>query len=139
MASFTDRKKRKWIVSVSIPLARKVKQALDVDILNVQTGLPALSADPLLLCDVLYVLCREQADRLKVTDEEFGECLAGDVLEQACDAYVEALISFSPPRRGRILSSMQTTAVELETTLAGLAEKKIPEAVKRLREAVSGS
>ena len=63
MARFTDNQQRIWIVYVDVPIARKIRDLLDVNILNLQEALPQLAADPILLVDVLYVLCREQVNQ----------------------------------------------------------------------------
>lgn len=139
MARFKDNRGREWVVYIDIPAARRIRKTLDVDILNIDEGLSVLSADPILLCDVLYLLCQTEADSRGVSDEEFGEALIGEALEDACDAFVEALINFSPPRRRKVLQTMQETAITLEKTLVGIAEKKIPEALKQVQQVVSGN
>lgn len=139
MAKFTDNKQREWSLEIDIPLAREIRQRLSVDILNFETGLPAISQDPILLCDVLYLLCRKQAEQRKIGDEDFGRGLVGDAIGDACDAFVEALINFSPSRRRKILTTMQQTAVSLETMLAGLAETKIPTAIQELQQLIGPS
>ena len=139
MAVFIDNQKREWNLYIDIPIARKIRTVLDVDILDIQEGLTAVSEDPILLCDVLYMLCQEQAESLGVSDEQFGQALVGEAIESACSAFVEALMDFSPPRRRKILQAMQTTAVTLEETLAGLAETKIPHALQKIQDVLHGS
>jgi hypothetical protein len=60
-----------------------------------------LSDDPVLLCDVVYALCKPQADQQNITDEQFGEAMAGDAIDAAVTALVEELVNFtrSPQRR----------------------------------------
>ena len=106
MAVFIDNQKREWNLYIDIPIARKIRTVLDVDILDIQEGLTAVSEDPILLCDVLYMLCQEQAESLGVSDEQFGQALVGEAIESACSAFVEALMDFSPPRRRKILQAM---------------------------------
>lgn len=139
MASFTDNQKREWTFHVDIPLARQVRQELGVDILDIEQGLRRLAGDPILLCDVLYLLCRRQADERQVSDEDFGRALVGESLEQSCEAYFEALLSFSPPRQREILTTMQTAGRALEEALTGIATQKIPEAIQRMRSLTGGN
>ena len=139
MASFRDNSGREWHLEFTIPSARRIRKLLGVDVLNFEDCLPRLSADPILLCDVLFLLVEEQAARLGVTDEQFGESLAGEALESACDAFVESLIHFFPPRRREVLKAMQQAAATLEQTLTGLAETKIPLALQQIQSLVSGS
>jgi regulator of extracellular matrix RemA (YlzA/DUF370 family) len=46
-------------------------------------------------------LCKDQADKQSITDEDFGRALSGDVITQAADAFVEELIDFFPDARAR--------------------------------------
>jgi hypothetical protein len=50
-----------------------------------------LSTDPLLLGDVLFAICKPQADQQQITDEAFGEGLAGNSIDDATGALLEAL------------------------------------------------
>lgn len=98
--SFTDTAGRSWAVSVNVASLKRVKEALGVDLADVvgEDGgvIARLASDPALLVDVLYVLCRSQAAETGVSDEQFGEAMSGDVLADATDAFVEALIQFFP-------------------------------------------
>jgi len=60
-----------------------------------------LIADPVLLVDVLYVVCKEQADDANVTDEQFGRSMAGDAVDAATRAFLEELADFTPSPRDR--------------------------------------
>ena len=50
---------------------------------------------------MLYCLCKDQADKQSISDENFGRALAGDAITQAADAFVEELIDFFPDARAR--------------------------------------
>lgn len=139
MSTFTDNQGREWHLELTIPEARRIRKLLGIDILNFDAALPQLSADPILLCDVLFLLVEEQATRQQVTDDQFGSALVGQALESAADAFVEALINFFPPRRQKLLQTMQQTARELDLALTGLAENQIPDAIQKLRRLTSGS
>lgn len=60
-----------------------------------------LIRDPVLLCDVVYAVCKPEADALNVSDENFGKAMAGDAIEHATKALLEELVLFSPSRQGR--------------------------------------
>jgi hypothetical protein len=64
-------------------------------------SLSKLVSDPVTLADVLYCLCKDQADKQSITDEDFGRALAGDAITLAADAFVEELIDFFPDARAR--------------------------------------
>jgi hypothetical protein len=64
-------------------------------------SLSKLVSDPVTLADVLYCLCKDQAEKQSISDEDFGRALAGDAITQAADAFVEELIDFFPDARAR--------------------------------------
>ena len=51
--------------------------------------------------DVLYVVCKRQADSAGVTDEQFGRAMAGDAVDAATKAFLEELADFTPSPRDR--------------------------------------
>jgi hypothetical protein len=93
-----DGKKRSWEVSVSVTTLNQVKSLLGIDLLTIidkdSPLLTRLIEDPVLLCNLLYVTVKEQADALKITDEEFGRGLSGDTLDDATRAFLEGLACF---------------------------------------------
>jgi len=105
MTTFSDNAGRAWDVVVHVLAVKRVRAALGVDLYRLVDdglkGLGELLADPVLLVDVLYVLCREAAESSGVSDEDFGRSLAGDALERAAQAFLEALTDFFPDRRAR--------------------------------------
>jgi hypothetical protein len=98
MKKFTDSAGREWAVSITIGAVKRLKGLLDVDLMNLQEGDPPLLArlgtDAILLCDTIFVLVKPQADKLGVSDVEFGESLGGDVILAAQTAFWEELQSF---------------------------------------------
>ncbi len=115
MKSFTDNERRSWMVEVNIQSIKRVKGLLDVDLMDaLESGLvDRFIRDPVLLCDVIYVVCKAEADERGVTDEEFGRAMAGDAIEHATIALLEEIVSFSPNPRdraalGRVLAAMRS-------------------------------
>lgn len=103
MKSFQDIHKRAWNVEVTVSTIKRVRGLVGVDLLDVLGGklIDRLSIDPILLADVLYAVCKPQADELKITDEQFGHALAGDAIEHATVALLDELVSFCPSPRDR--------------------------------------
>ena len=98
MRTFKDNLGRTWPIEVHVTSVRRVRDLVGVDLLSLGTtdgGLYAkLAEDPVLLCNVLYVLCRDEADHRGVTDEEFGKGLAGQAIDDATAALLEELTAF---------------------------------------------
>ena len=92
MKTFRDNKRRVWTIEVNVAAIKRVRglckvdlnSIVEVDSENRPTArlLEQLSSDPVLLVDVLYAICKPEADKQGVTDEEFGEAMAGDAIEQ---------------------------------------------------------
>ena len=119
MRSFEDSTGRKWTVAINVDAVKRVKALLGVDLLEAVEGslLERLIGDPVLLCDILFVVCKPQADAAGVTDEQFGQAMAGDAIDAATGAFLEALVDFFPPSRRRVLR----LALEKVRKLEGMA------------------
>ena len=98
MKTFKDNAGRTWTVDVNIATVKRVKSLLKIDLTDAVEGklLDRFILDPILLCDVIYVICKPEADKEKITDEQFGLAMAGDAIEHATEALLEELIEFFP-------------------------------------------
>jgi hypothetical protein len=105
MHSFVDNSQRTWEVAINVAAVKRIRGLLGIDLYSlVDDGFKSLSklvSDPVTLADVLYCLCKDQADKQSITDEDFGRALAGDAITLAADAFVEELIDFFPDARAR--------------------------------------
>ena len=120
MKAFKDNASRTWEVEVTTAAVKRVRGLIDVDLVaGTLSGdlLDRLADDPVLLCDLIYALCRPQADREGVSDEDFGRAMAGDAIEQATAALLEELVGFFPSPKRRILRK----ALDKMETLQGVA------------------
>ena len=122
MRNFIDSSGRVWVVDINVATVKRVKALAQINLLEVVQGelIERLSTDPVLLADVLYAVCQPQALREQVSDEAFGQALAGDVIDRATTALLEGLIEFFPEPRRRLLEKatakyrqVQTKALEL--------------------------
>ncbi len=103
MKTFTDNAGRTWSVAINVDAIKRVRGLLDVDLLEILDGqlIERLYRDPVLLCDVVYAVCKPEADMREISDEEFGRAMAGDAIEHATRALLEELVLFSPSPRDR--------------------------------------
>jgi len=103
MKTFNDNAGRTWTIAINVDAIKRVRSLLDVDLLEIVEGklIEKLIRDPVLLCDVVYAVCKPEADAKGVTDEEFGRAMAGDAIEHATKALLEDLVGFSPSPRDR--------------------------------------
>ena len=103
MRTFKDTEGREWQIAVNVNTVKRVRASLDIDLLAIEDGklLERLHRDPVLLCDVLFVVCKPQVEQRSLTDEDFGAALAGDAIEHATVALLEDLVDFSPSPKDR--------------------------------------
>lgn len=105
MKTFTDNDERSWDVAINVAAVKRVRDLTGVDLLEIVDGtlIEKLIRDPILLCDIVYAVCKPQADERDpvVSDEEFGRAMAGDAIEHATTALLEELVSFCPSPRDR--------------------------------------
>ena len=115
--AFTDAAGRAWRVELNVSSIKRVKALTGVDIPRLTADhcrpLAELLGDVVKLADVLYALVKGDADRLAVSDEDFGRALSGEVIELAANALVRALCDFFPRQRV-VLRSLIAKAEEVE-------------------------
>jgi len=138
--TFTDNAGRTWTVTINVDAIKRVRSLLHINLLDVLDDgcklLAELHDDPVLLVDVLYCLCKPEADAQNVTDEEFGRGMSGDALLQAANALFEELSDFFPQAQQRaamkeLLKKTETVVERLldhaETTIADLDPESVAE------------
>ncbi|GAA4447064.1 hypothetical protein [Novipirellula rosea] len=127
MQKFIDRRGRVWIVDIDNTTLRRVKALTDVRLLDAIDGdlITQISSDPLLLGDVLFAICKPQADQQDVDDEAFAEGLAGDAIDEACKAVVDALVAYFPESRRRLLRKAADKQRLIETRGLEAIERRL--------------
>lgn len=153
MQTFKDNAGRSWTVSIDVDAVRRVRGGLNINLTSTDFSkvLEQLLSDPVLLCDVLFVICKPEADRNGVSDVDFGRAMAGDAIETATRALLDELANFTPNPRDRArvkkviqalyqLTEKTRDAVErrldgqileaqtaVEKTISGLSSGRLPE------------
>ena len=117
MKTFTDNAARAWTIQVNVDALKRVKSLLDVDLMEAVDGklLQRMLDEPILLCDIIYALCKPQADAASVTDEDFGRAMAGDAIDNATQALLEELVDFFPQRRRALLTKVLDKLKKLDS------------------------
>lgn len=138
MAKFTDQDGREWVLRVNRGTVKAVREALDIDLVDI-TGdtVKRLYDDLIARVDVLWVLCRDEAEKRGVTDEQFGVALVGASVDAGYMSLVEAIADFSPSH-GRVIRAVAEKANRVATAAQDMALKTLadPATDKRLMEAM---
>ena len=127
MQKFIDRRGRVWIVDIDNTTLRRVKALTDVRLLDAIDGdlVSRISSDPLLLGDVLFAICKSQADQQNVDDESFAEGLAGNSIDDACKALVDALVAYFPESKRRLVRKAADKQTLIETRGLAMIEQRL--------------
>ena len=130
MRSFKDNAGRQWSVEINVAALKRVRGLTGTDLMQVIEGtlIEKLIRDPVLLCDVVYAICKPEADTRTppVSDEEFGKAMAGDAIEAATTAVLEELVSFCPSPRDRAnLGRVLQATTKVMERARDLVQKKL--------------
>ncbi len=135
MKAFKDKGGVVWELEVTVGVVKRVRAVLKIDLAKFdETLYLRLSEDPVLLVDLLWVICEKQAQGRKVTDEQFGEGLAGDAIEEATTALLEAIADFFPGPKRSLFQKVISKTASIERTTSKLAIAKMDD--PRLQEAM---
>ena len=139
MHSFTDEKGRTWSVVVTVDTVRRVRQLAGVDLMLVLKGtlLEELAGDPVKLVDVLFAICKPQADAAKVTDQDFAEGLAGDSIDHATMALLGGIADFFPGPTRRLLRQLIDAGRANQEKIGALMEHRVTKAIAQMDAAAS--
>lgn len=141
MKTFRDNAGRTWTVSINVDAIRRVRNLLEVDLLEAAEGklLERLMGDPVMLCDVIYCICKPEADAQDVTDEEFGRAMAGDAIDAATTALLEDLVDFFPGPKRLLLSKALQKLRKLEEMTLEAARVRLDSPIleERMRRALA--
>jgi len=151
MRTFRDNAGRSWNLALNVYAVKKVRDLLGLDLLDLGGSdkpgeglLYRLIADPVLLVDVLYVVCRDQADSASVTDEQFGRAMGGDAIDAATRAFLEELADFTPSPRDRararkVIEATWKLIDRAQDLLDAKAEKELPAAIEAAMSVLGSS
>jgi hypothetical protein len=146
MRTFRDNAGRNWSVAVNVDAVRRLRTMAGVDLMELVQSDPAedsrkrpllerLLRDPILLADLLYVLCKEEADKLGVSDAEFGRALYGKVIVAARTALLEEIADFFPDegraiqrQADKLLGAYRKLIEQVDLRVQGYDEDQLVEA-----------
>lgn len=116
MATFKDAMGREWNVALDGPKIRAVRQQCEG--LDPITGeaYERLHGDPLLLADVLAVLCAEQIAAKQIPADNFRAEIKGDAIDAATKAFLDAQLDFSPSSQREVLRAVAARMAKVRET-----------------------
>ncbi|MDE2100053.1 MAG: hypothetical protein KGL39_22555 [Patescibacteria group bacterium] len=138
MHIITDSQGQTWELSISVGSIRRVRALTraageEIDLLRPELGEPPLAerlTDPCFVCDLAWCLVKPQADALAITDEQFGERMAGTAIGQAMTALYEELIDFFRSTGRQHLAEMLTQHRQIVQTIVDQIARQVKDKVQ---------
>lgn len=126
---WTDSNGQDWSTTVTVTTVRRVQELTGVLLTDAADSnlIDRLYSDVILLCNVLYAVSKNQASERGILAEQFGELLAGETIDKACDSLMTDIVYFFPNSRRPIVQRMREVATKLEAAKIGLMETKMSE------------
>jgi hypothetical protein len=150
MREFRDDQGRPWMVAITVAAAERVRGLVTVDVTedveqsdgsvsrqtrkapldiidtsSIANTLQILRSQYGTVGEVLYAICRKQADEKKVSREDFLDGLRGDAIEAGVKAIEEELVDFFPPRLRKMVGLLATKMDEVATQMLDQAEARM--------------
>jgi len=117
---FKDNLDREWIVDINVTSIKRVR-TLTEDEVNLFAAcskkerlMEKLSTDPELLCNVVYCLCKPQAEERQLSEDDFGEAMSGEAIDSATAAVLEGLALFFRKGQRRLIQAATAKMEKLE-------------------------
>ena len=126
--TFTDSLNRNWEIGLTLGDCRTIRTATKIELGDASKvgDLANLVNAPEKLGEVLWLLSKEQAEAMGVTQDEFNRGLDGDALQAGWKAIVEAFIAFCP---SSVRDTVRNAFLQVENTME-LASKAIEKSLK---------
>ena len=132
MKTFNDKDGRVWELALTLDSAIRVKDALDIDLLQPEKGDPPLitrlGTDEMLLGAVICALLGDQFDSHGLSEHEVRKSFDGRTLMAAQTAFYEELVDFFQ-NRGR---ADRAGAIAKQAEIIHLATKQIAEKIDKI-------
>lgn len=136
MRIFKDATGVEWELRANVASFKRVRDLTGISLYAaLHPDTLARIADPLTLGEVLYAMCRPQAQERRLDAEAFGERLAGDAVENATRALLEELPDFFPgAQRDALRQVVDATlrAATIHEQNAGAALEQLKKALEKL-------
>jgi hypothetical protein len=149
MKCFKDNQNRNWTIVVNVAAVKRVRSLLEINLLDVVKLdeknrpnvdlLEQLASDPILLCDVIYCICKPEADTQNISDEDFGMAMSGDAIEHATTALLEELVDFFPEAKRLVLRKLMNAGEKVKHQMEKALKMELdnPQLEKELEKQVT--
>lgn len=108
MHTFNDKEDREWALDLNITTLKRVRDLCGVNLAAYSGNLyRQIAEDPVLLCNIIFAMCRDRFEELGLTEDQFGAAMGGDTIDAATTALLEEIRDFCPsPARRKLLGEL---------------------------------
>lgn len=105
MATFKDQQGKEWELRIDVLLIEQIRED-DPQFLKGEPTetISRVDDDPVLLCGVVWILCKEQANARGIDQKAFYAGLFGEAIAGASKALTDAILSFIQPRQRELIA-----------------------------------
>ena len=132
MKTFNDKDGRVWELELTLDSAIRVKDVLDIDLLQPEKGDPPLitrlGTDEMLLGAVICTLLGDQFEKHDVSEQDVRRAMDGATIMAAQTAFYEELVDFFQ-HRGR---ADRAGAIAKQAEVISLATKQIADKIDKI-------
>jgi hypothetical protein len=130
MATFTDFANHEWQVVITCDTEIQLSRRLDVHLSDcIATKFESVAtwiSKSIDFVPILFITVERQIDKLGLSERDFAERLLGDVLEQAKNAWLDALCDFfSDPIARKLCREVVTKSRQLTSMNRQVIDKQI--------------
>ena len=131
MKTFKDKANRNWTIGINLATAKRLRDTLNVDLLQPEIGDPPLltrlGTDEILLGEVLCCLLSDQFDANKTDADDVMAAFDGQTLLAAQEAFYEDLVDFFRGRGRTDRAKAVAKQAEMIAATVARVEQKIDE------------
>lgn len=138
MKIFKDANNKDWTIDINLDARNQVKERVKIvedgnevpfDLLDVKAAQRIAVIgdlqDAATVGQVLWALCREQAEKASIDERGFYRAIKGDVWDDACAALKAELVDFFPKDRRALLASAMIKAEQVRAMLIERSTAKL--------------
>jgi hypothetical protein len=133
VATFKDSTGRDWELAINVPVMKRVQARTGHHLGKLLNDdcklLGEITEDPVEFVNVLYAMCESQCKVAGVSEEQFGEGLAGDAMDAASNAFLKAIEDFCPSRTRPLIAALIVKGQEV----TGLMNQGTADAVSKIQ------
>lgn len=145
MAKFEDKHSHTWNVNLDVGMLEDIQEATGVNLDELMIEPNKMSKfvflTPRKFVEVMWVVCKEQAETHKLDARGFGRLFDRDTLDLATNAFIEAIFSFYPRSSvaAVLRGKMPQLIEEMDSSLVKEAEKRVTQALSDMRTGLQES